>query len=261
MLATLIGASLLTPLLPSLLSLVFVTLAAAAVTLLYAAGGAWRAELPAAAGRARRGRLVVLTALLHVIQPAARLVGRLTNGLAPWRRNPGVGIVLPFHRRRSCWHEAWRHPQERVRSIEEGINRAGGRVSRGGPHDRWDLELLGGISGAARMLIVVEEHGRGRQLVRCRVWPRVVGFLPWLAVGLSVIGGVALAARAWTGAALAGSLFAVVTATVVAECGHAVAAGLTAFEAMPVSEAPPPVEAGLETSRVSAVGAMAVEEA
>lgn len=260
-LATLIGASLLTPLLPSLLSLVFVTLAAGAVTLLYAAAGAWRAEVPAAPGRGRRGRLIVLTALLHVIQPAARLVGRLKNGLAPWRRNPGVGMVMPLRRRRSCWHEAWVHPQERMRSIEEGITRAGGRVTRGGPHDRWDLELLGGIAGAARMLIVVEEHGRGRQLVRCRVWPRVVGFLPWLAAGLSAIGGIAVVAGAWTGAALAWVLFVVVAATVLAECGHAVAAGLSGFEAMPVSEARPAFEAETETSRVSTVAAIAVEEA
>jgi GT2 family glycosyltransferase len=259
-LATLIGASLLTPLLPSLWSLVFVTLAAATVTILLAAAGAWRAEVSLRAGRSRRGRLVAVTALLHLIQPAARLVGRLTNGLAPWRRNPGVGVVMPFRRRRSCWHEAWLHPKERVRSIEDGIKRVGGRVTRGGPYDRWDLELLGGVSGAARMLIVVEEHGQGRQLVRCRVWPRTVGFLPWLAVGLCAIGGSAVVVRAWTGAAIAGALAAVVAATVLAECGHAVAAGLAAFDAMPVSETPP-VEAEPEKSRASTVSAVVVEEA
>jgi glycosyltransferase involved in cell wall biosynthesis len=257
-LAPLVGASLLAPLLPSLLWLALLTVAASGATLFHAAAGAWRAELPAAE---RRGRLVALTALLHLIQPAARLVGRLTNGLAPWRRNPGVGIALPFRRRRSRWHEAWLHPEERVRSIEEAIKHAGGRVTRGGPYDRWDLELLGGIAGAARLLVVVEEHGRGRQLVRCRVWPRAVGFLPWLTVGLAAIGGVAVAARAWTGAALAGALLALLAATVLAECGHAVAAGLSAFEAMPVSEPAPSVEEAAATSRVSTLAAMAMEEA
>jgi glycosyltransferase involved in cell wall biosynthesis len=260
-LATLVGASLLAPLLPSLLWLALCTVAAAAVTLFYAAAGAWRAELPSTDGGGRRGRLVALTALLHLMQPAARLVGRITNGLAPWRRNPGVGVALPVRRCRNHWQEEWLHPEERVRSIEEGIKRAGGRVSRGGPYDRWDLELLGGIAGAARLLVVVEEHGRGRQLVRCRVWPRAVGFLPRLALGLSAVAGLAVVARAWTGAVLAGALSAVIVVTVLAECGHAVAAALGAFEAMPVSDSPPAVEDDAAPSRISTVRAMAVEEA
>jgi hypothetical protein len=203
---------------------------------------------------------VALTALLHLIQPAARLVGRLTNGLAPWRRNPGVGIAIPMRRRRSRWHEVWQHPRERVRHIEDGIKRAGGRVSRGGPYDRWDLELLGGVAGTARLLVVVEEHGRGRQLIRCRVWPRVGGIVPWLALGLTATSGVAMAAGAWTGTALAGAALAVLVATVLAECGHAVAAGLTAFEAMPASEPSPQVKEAPVTSHTAAV-AMAMEEA
>ncbi len=258
-LAILAGASLLTPMLPPLRWLVLFTLVAAAVTLAYAAAGAWRSDFPAAIRG--RGRLVGLTALLHAIQPAARLVGRVTNGLAPWRRNPGVGVVTPFRQNRSRWHEAWVHPQERVQSIEERIRRSGGRVTRGGPYDRWDLELLGGIAGAARLLVVVEEHGQGRQLVRCRVWPRAVGFLPWLAVGLTAITAPAIATQAWTSAALAGALVAVIVATVLAECGHAVAAGLAAFDATPVTAPPSVVEPATETAHIPSVAAMALEEA
>jgi GT2 family glycosyltransferase len=259
LLASLAGASLLTPLLPPLLWLAVFTVAALAVTLCYAAAGAWRAEHPAES-RGRRGRMVVLTALLHLMQPAARLVGRLTNGLAPWRRNPGAGIVIPLSQRRSQWHEAWLHPQERLRAIEEAIKRAGGRATRGGPYDRWDLELWGGIAGTARMLVVVEEHGRGRQLIRCRVWPRTVGFLPWLALGLSAISGIAVAARAWTGAGLAGALLAVIVATVFAECGHAVAAGLSAFETMLASEPASTVDERATAPRLASVATVAMEE-
>jgi O-antigen biosynthesis protein len=246
--------------LPALLSLALFTLGASALTLFYAAAGAWRAEHSVPEGRGRRSRLVALTALLHLMQPAARLVGRLTNGLAPWRRNPGAGIALPLRRSRSHWHEAWLHPEERVRLVEEAIKHAGGRVVRGGAYDRWDLELQGGVGGAARLLILVEEHGRGRQLVRCRVWPRAVGFLPWLALGLSAIGGVAVAARAWTGAGLAGGVLAIVVATLFAECGHAVAAALHAFEALLVS-GPPAAAEEAETPHVPPVAAMALEEA
>jgi hypothetical protein len=257
-LAILAGASLLTPLLPPFRWLALFTLVAAVVTLAYAAAGAWRADFPAVTGRGRRGLLIGLTALLHAIQPAARLVGRVTNGLAPWRRNPGVGIVTPWRQHRSRWHEEWVHAQERVRSIEEGIRRSGGRVTRGGPYDRWDLELLGGIAGAARLLVAVEEHGEGRQLVRCRVWPRAAGFLPWLALALTAITGAAVATQAWTSAALAGVLVGVIVATMLAECGHAVAAALAAFEAAP---APPLIDTGAEMPHVPSVAAMALEEA
>jgi GT2 family glycosyltransferase len=261
LLATLIGGSALAPLLPALLWLSLFTLGATTVTLSYAAAGAWRAEHSVPEGHGGRGRLVALTALLHLMQPAARLVGRLTNGLAPWRRNPGIGIVLPLRRARTRWHEEWLHPADRVRSIEDRIKRAGGRVVRGGPYDRWDLEVQGGVGGAARLLVVVEEHGRGRQLVRCRVWPRAVGFFPWLALILAAMVGVALTARTWTGAALAGGLLAVVVVTVLAECGHAVAAGLDAFEAVRVEPPAPVDDEESETSRAPAVAAMAMEEA
>ena len=260
-LATLIGASFLALVLPSLLWLLLCTLAVCTVTFFYAAAGAWQAEWSTVEGCCRRGRLIALTALLHLIQPAARLVGRLTNGLAPWRRNPGVGITVPFRRRRSRWHETWIHPQERVRRIEEAIQRAGGRITRGGPYDRWDLECLGGIAGAARLLIVVEEHGRGRQLVRCRVWPRVGRIVPWFASGLGVTCAATVAARAWTGTALAGTLLSLLVATVLAECGHAVAAGLAAFEAVPLSEPVPSPKQAASTPPAAAVAAMAMEEA
>ncbi len=63
-------------------------------------------------------------------------------------------------------------PQRRVERIEQAARRSGARVVRGGPYATWDLELSGGALGAARVLVAVEEHGRGRQLVRSRVWQR-----------------------------------------------------------------------------------------
>jgi hypothetical protein len=46
----------------------------------------------------------------------------------------------------------------------------------GSGFDRWDLEVRGGIFGAARLRSAIEEHGGGRQLVRFRVWPRASHF-------------------------------------------------------------------------------------
>jgi len=41
-----------------------------------------------------------------------------------------------------------------------------------GDFDHWDLELRGGLMGCVRLLMAVEEHGGGKQLLKFRVWPR-----------------------------------------------------------------------------------------
>src|SRR5262249_4927249 len=41
-------------------------------------------------------------------------------------------------------------------------------VVRGGDWDSGDLEVLGGMLGATRISMTIEEHGAGRQLVRFR---------------------------------------------------------------------------------------------
>jgi hypothetical protein len=46
-------------------------------------------------------------------------------------------------------------------------------VRRGGDWDRWDLEVASGALGKARLVIAVEDHGAGHQLVRWRWWPGV----------------------------------------------------------------------------------------
>src|SRR5258708_4490510 len=38
--------------------------------------------------------------------------------------------------------------------------------------DRWALEIRGGMFGAARLSMALENHGSGRQLLRVRSWPR-----------------------------------------------------------------------------------------
>jgi hypothetical protein len=45
-------------------------------------------------------------------------------------------------------------------------------VRQGDDYVRWDLEVLGGMFGSARMLMAVEDHGAGTQYVRIKTWPR-----------------------------------------------------------------------------------------
>jgi GT2 family glycosyltransferase len=125
---------------------------------------------PGGAGRAARRRWA-LTAVAHVVQPPARLVGRFGEGLVPWRRRAGAARALPWPRRRTSWHEAWLSPAEHRAALEHALRAHGRLVRAGGPYDRWDLELRAGALGGARTLLAVEEHGGGRQLVRAAVRP------------------------------------------------------------------------------------------
>src|SRR3989449_1110941 len=55
--------------------------------------------------------------------------------------------------------------------METDLRTDGVCVLRGGRDGRWDLEIRGGFFGAARLLMGVEEHAGGKQLIRLRWWP------------------------------------------------------------------------------------------
>jgi O-antigen biosynthesis protein len=157
-----------TPLLAALPLLVL----ASAMLVAHAVAGALRADFRGL-GVPRRGRLRrrALTALLHLLQPAARLAGRLGHGLSPWRRPELPGAALPGPRTTRVWLEQWGSVQQRVGAIESDLRRSGARVRRGAEVARWDLEVAAGALGAVRLRAALEEHGWGRQELRLRIWP------------------------------------------------------------------------------------------
>jgi glycosyltransferase involved in cell wall biosynthesis len=64
-----------------------------------------------------------LTAFLHLIQPLARLYGRITHGLTPWRkRGVGEGIkpsfLLPKTHNFVLWSETWRSAEDWLQKVE-----------------------------------------------------------------------------------------------------------------------------------------------
>jgi O-antigen biosynthesis protein len=172
-------------------------LAATAIVLLVgqAAASARRATrlIPA---RRRRLASFWLTMWLHMLQPLARLSGRLGSGLTPWRRRGPGALSLPRPRSWTLWSESWRSLEGWVESLEEALREDGTVAMRGGDFDRWDLELRGGLLGGARILTVIEEHGHGRQLVR-------YGFRPRPARGAALL--TALCAPTAIAAALSGA--------------------------------------------------------
>ncbi len=194
---------------PPLLLAVPLLVLAVAAPLVQAGISAGRASFTSEPPDARaRLRLRSITFLLHLLQPLARLRGRIRHGLAIWRLRDGAGrFAVPVAHRWTVWHETWRSPEATLEATERRLRDAGGAVLRGGDFDPWDLELRAGVLASARLVSGSEEHGSGRQLARFRVWPNVsvpgaaviVGLLV-LAVGAfghpAPLAGLALAAAA-----------------------------------------------------------------
>jgi O-antigen biosynthesis protein len=120
----------------------------------------------------RRGERA-LVALLCLIQPAARLHGRLEEGLTPWRRNGSAPAVAPWPRTERIWSELARSTGQWLAGVEDDLAAIDATATPGGDCDRWDHDVPGGCLASARLRTAVEEHGAGRQLVRFRVYPRI----------------------------------------------------------------------------------------
>jgi GT2 family glycosyltransferase len=159
---------------PPLLWTVPLLLAAIAVPIIQAVLSATKAEFPTPRpDRIQRLGLHALTALLHLVQPVARLIGRLRHGLTPWRKRTGVlsGDYAFWGDNRQVWSEKWRPSDHWLSDIHSRLHNTGAPVAAGGDYDLWDLQVRGGLLGKARLLMAVEEHGAGKQLVRFRVRP------------------------------------------------------------------------------------------
>jgi GT2 family glycosyltransferase len=148
---------------------------------------------PARRTGAWRARRWALMTLLYLIQPAARLYGRIRNGLTPWRRYDLDGAAPPWPRVLTIWSERWRSPAEWCEAVEAGLAEQGAPVRRGGQFDGWDLEAYGGTLGGVRLRLAIEEHGAGRQQI-------LLGVRPWMAPGTIIAAALSAALAAWAAA-------------------------------------------------------------
>jgi GT2 family glycosyltransferase len=150
-----------------------VFLCGVAASLWRAVSNGWRAN-PSTPARSSLETLLrrSLTATLFLLQPLARLAGRLRNGLSPWRRHLRPGAAWPSPRTIQVWSESWHEPQARLQTLQDALAARGGFVRSGGPFDRWDLDLRAGPLGGVKIRTAIEEHGSGRQLMRAKIWPR-----------------------------------------------------------------------------------------
>ncbi len=208
------------PLLFAVPLLVFATMTPVAQGWLSTSRGVFQSALPHTGGRVLRLGLRVLTALLHVVHPIARLCGRM-NGPSCTRsrvrpRFPMAGSV-------ARWTERGEAPEARLRRVEQALQALGSTVRRGGDWDPWDLEVSCGTLGAARVIMAVEDHGAGNQLIRARWWPTVSLTTLGLAAALTILS----VAASFDGGLSAGVILGIVALYVVGrgawQCGRAVA--------------------------------------
>lgn len=227
---------------PLLFGLPVLIMAVGALLVEAVASAAQAAFPPAYYTPRQRLGLHALTALLYLLQPPARLIGRLQAGLTLWRRRSRPTFALPYSRGLTVWSERWQTGEARLTALERVLIAQGGVVRRGGDYDRWDLEVLGGLLGSARLLMTIEEHGGGHQLLRFRLWPKFwhPGLL--MNVIVALLAGLALVDQAGLIALFLGLLTLLLILRAFGDCAVAMAAYLravqTLFAETPVPDSP-----------------------
>ena len=206
---------------PLLVFLPLLVMAIAGTVLQAVAGGARALFREAARSRLEDWKRRSLTGLLHLLQPLARLIGRLRHGLTPWRHRGASAFAIPRQRSLERWDQHWHTAEDRLSDLERGLREQEAAVIRGGDFDRWDLETRTGAFGAVRCLVAIEEHGGGAQLVRLRIWPRIYRVPALAMTGLTLLAVAAAGDRAW----LAATIFALAVAWLLGrslrDCGDA----------------------------------------
>jgi hypothetical protein len=216
-----------------------IALAIAGLCVLISVGQAAASARKVSFGLPKRERHVVwalrlITAILHLVQPLARLRGRLEHGLTPWRRRGVARWTLRMRGQYTFWTERWEAAESRLERIERDARRWGALVRRGGCFDRWDLQARGGLLGGVRLRMTIEEHGAGQQLVRFKVWPTIRSTVVIAAACLAVLTAGAARDGATATAIILASLGLMLMARSAYECS---VAGSTVHEALSSGEA------------------------
>ena len=157
---------------PPLLWAIPLLLVAIAAPVIQALLSASKAEFPTPGWTPvqRRG-LRIITAVLHLVQPLARLIGRLRFGLSLWRKRTGgtSGQRIAGPARSTIWSETWRPVEDWLGMIQAWLAAEKIPSMPGGDYDNWDLQVNGGLLGGARLVMAMEEHGAGKQMLKFRV--------------------------------------------------------------------------------------------
>jgi O-antigen biosynthesis protein len=155
-----------------LLSVLPVAVTAFMLALIPAISAALKVRFPSSTkSRVARFRLRVLTALLHLIHPLARLWSRLVYSLTACRIRRFPTLSFPWPRVFYLWSEEWIDSTAVLLSLESVLRSDGAVVHRGSEYDSWDLEIRGGLFGGVRVCTALENYGRRKHMLRLRSRP------------------------------------------------------------------------------------------
>jgi GT2 family glycosyltransferase len=161
----------------------------AVAQILYSATKNWRSSKRLAANKKNLWQI----SAMHLVQPIARLIGRVQNGLTPWRKRKGRIAFEAAARSTSSaftvWSETWKASHTWLNLLETRLAEGGARVNRGHEFDRWDLESTHDLLVAMRSSVLIEEHGQGHQYLKLKTRPRFFRFP--VALGILILAAVA----------------------------------------------------------------------
>ncbi|MGB7292463.1 MAG: glycosyltransferase [Thermodesulfobacteriota bacterium] len=175
-------------------------------------------------------KMHALISALNIVQPIARLFGRVSHGLTPWRRRELHKISLPWPRNHSTWSETWQPHGKSIESIEKELLKQGTIVIRGGEYDSWDLEIRSSLFGSVRIRTAVEEHAGGKQMMRLRSWPKISPLGIALIVFFSVVAALAGFDGAWYVFIILGGIAAITGVRSIGDCAVATGSYLQAIK-------------------------------
>ncbi len=158
------------------------------LSVMMAVQGARRAHFSSVAtGRRPAWQMRAIVAWLHLLQPAARLIGRMQHGIGPWGRAPLRLFPLPRAREKTHWSEIdWVSLEDRLAGLRQTMVELELPHRVGGDTDDWDIAFRPSLFAETRVTAMVEEHGAGCQLFRFRTRPVV--FRGTILLGLLLVG-------------------------------------------------------------------------
>lgn len=180
----------------------------------------------------QRAKLRVITAFLHLMQPLARLIGRIRHGLTLWRIRGEPAGFQPLPRTLRLWQETWEDPADTLQRLLYALRQSRAVVQSGGDYDAWDLYVRGGLFGGARVLMVTEEHGAGRQMKRFCIGPHLAWPGTMLALFLISIALGSYADGAWTACIVTGLSAMGAVGLLLIDTGRAVAIAQKAVQSL-----------------------------
>ncbi|UEG50682.1 glycosyltransferase [Ferruginibacter lapsinanis] len=156
-----------------------------------------------------RYRLMII--FLHIIQPVARLYGRIKHGLTPWRKRGAAfksGFLFTFFPKTFLhWSDQqWKSTEEWLTAIEGNLAAMKTCSKRGGEFDRWDIQVRNGLFSKSRGLLTIEEHGAQKQYLKFKCWPCYSSTVWMIMLILLALGGIAVATEQWVASIVFASL-------------------------------------------------------